>query len=152
MAQKDAQTELWQLKTAVTYLAAHLNQGVIHLDDMSGKIIARALTEIVQEVVSMPRTTTEEDLDQFTADVLSGTETMQQELAGRWQEDLQPLMDRTQQRAAELDHNLGEFTPLSVNGQRWGAICLKCLRWVTISPNQAGGQAILNRCTGWLVR
>lgn len=151
MAKKEAQTELFQLKTALLYLAAHLEDGVDHLDDLTGKILARALKEIMQEVVSMPRSTTEEEIGQFAQDVLAGTEEMQQALALRWQEELQPLMARARLRAAELDHELGEFTPLTVNGQVWGAICLKCLRWVTAVPQQLSGAVILHKCTGWVI-
>jgi len=151
MAKKEAQTELFQLKTAVAYLAAHLDNGVDHLDDLTGKIVARALREIMQEVVSMPRSASEEEIARFAEEVLAGTEEMQQVLAARWQEELQPLMERARQRAAELDHDLGEFTPLTVNGQVWGAICLKCLRWATAVPHQIGGSLLLTRCTGWIV-
>ena len=151
MAKKEAQTELFQLKTALVYLAAHLEGGVDHLDDLTGKILARALREIMQEVISMPRSATEEEIGQFAEDVLAGTEEMQHELAARWQEELLPLMERARQRAAELDHDLGEFTPLTVNGQVWGAICLKCLRWVTAVPNQTSGSVLLTKCTGWIV-
>lgn len=151
MAKKEAQTELFQLKTALVYLAAHLDEGVDHLDDLTGKILARALTEIMQEVVSMPRSTTEEEIGQFAQDVLASTEALQAELALRWQEELRPLMERARLRAAELDHELGEFAPLTVNGQVWGAICLKCLRWVTAVPHQVSGAVMLTKCTGWVV-
>ena len=147
---KEAKTELWQLKMALISLIGHLRHGVDHLDTLTCRTIARALAEIVQEVESFPKETSLEKIATFSGEVLVGTGEMQQTLETRWQDELQPLMERARNRAEALDHDLAEFTCLSVDGQEWGAICMKCLRWVTVRPDQSGG-ALLERCTGWVV-
>lgn len=147
---KDATTELSQLKTGIGGIIAHLNQGMPHLDTLTCRVVARALDEMLQEIENLPRSTPAEEIEQFTKDILAGTEETQNELASRWQDELQPLMWRTRQRAEALEHELAEFTCLSTDGQKWGAICIKCLEWVIIQPHQAGG-ALLRACNGWLV-
>ncbi len=148
--QKAAKTELWQLKIGLIGIIGQLNDGVDHLDTLTGRTIARALAELMQEVVSFPMRTTQEEIDRFARDVLAGTEEMKQELANRWYDELQPLMERARERAESLEHDLAEFTCLSVDGQEWGAICIRCLKWVVVSPNETRG-ALLSKCKGWMV-
>jgi hypothetical protein len=150
MTQKDPITELWQLKMGLMGIISQLNEGVDHLDKLTGKTIARALAELMQEVVSFPTRTPRDEIEAFARDVLAGTDQMKQELAARWYDELLPLMGRARERALSLEHDLAEFTCLSVDGQQWGAICIKCLEWVVVSPEQTRG-ALLNECTGWKV-
>jgi hypothetical protein len=150
MTLKDAKTELWQLKMGLVSIIAQLNKGVDHLDGLTGKTVARALAELMQETVSFPNRTSQEEIEAFAAELLSGTGEMQQELAAKWFEELRPLMERASQRALSLEHDLAEFSCLSVDGQQWGAICIKCLEWVIVSPDGSRG-ALLDKCRGWLV-
>lgn len=147
---KDSATELSQLKSGILGVITYLNQGMPHLDRLTCRVIARALDELLQEIENLPRSAPDEDIEQFAKDILAGTEETQAELASRWQDELQPLMWRTQQRAEALDHDLAEFTCLTTDGQKWGAICIKCLEWVIIQPHQASG-ALLHTCNGWLI-
>jgi len=147
---KAAKTELWQLKIGLMGIIGQLNDGVDHLDRLTGRTIARALAELMQEVVSFPMRTTQEEIDAFARDVLAGTEEMKQELANRWFDELQPLMERARERASSLEHDLAEFTCLSVDGQQWGAICIRCLQWVVVSPDETRG-ALMSKCKGWMV-
>ncbi|MCA9957918.1 MAG: hypothetical protein KC443_02725 [Anaerolineales bacterium] len=147
---KETAVELWQLKTGLLALSSQLREGVDHLDDMTCKTIARALEEIMQETVSLPNRSSAEEIAAFVTTVLVGTEEMRQTLAARWFEELQEPMQRARERADELDHELDEFTCLSVDGQEWGAICVKCLEWIIVTPGQVRG-AILHTCRGWSV-
>ncbi len=147
---KEAKTELWQLKMGLVGMIGQLNAGIDHLDTLTCKTISRALAELMQETVSLPARTTQEEIEVFARDVLSGTEEMQQQLAAKWFEELQPVMERARARALDLEHQLGEFTSLSVDGQEWGAVCIKCTEWVVVTPKHTRG-ALLNKCTGWLV-
>lgn len=147
--QKDPLVELQQLKTGITSLISYLKNGVDHLDLETCLVLARALDELMQETVNMPKSTTAEDIDTFAKEVFVGTDEVHKALAAKWYDDLQPLIERTQIRAEQLDHQLADFSCLSVDGQTWGAICIKCTRWVIIQPDQATG-ALINRCTGWI--
>lgn len=147
---KEADVELWQLKTGLMALSHSLRTGVDHLDDMTCKTIARALEEIIQETGSLPRRTEAADIEAFVAAVLVGTEEMQQVLAARWFEELQGPMQRARERANDLEHELDEFSCLSVDGQEWGAVCVKCLEWIIVTPEQVRG-AIMHTCRGWSV-
>ncbi len=147
---KDPTTELWQLKTGLMGIIGQLNDGVEHLDTLSSKTISRALAELMQEVVSMPKSISQEKIAQFARDVLAGTDEMQQDLAAKWYDELTPLMERADQRAASLGHQLGGFTCLSVDGQEWGAVCIKCTQWVVVSPKETRG-VLLDKCTGWMI-
>ncbi len=146
---KDSDVELWQLKTALHALLQQLNAGVDHLDNLTSKTIARALGEIMQEMVSLPDNSSPAEIEGFVHEVLVGTDEMQETLAAKWYDELQPLMQRANERAAQLDHQLAEFTCLSVDGEKWGAICVKCLDWVVVSPQETRG-ALLRRCRGWI--
>ncbi len=146
---KDTLTELWQLKAGITAMIDQLNEGSDHLDILTCRVLARALDEFLQETISLPQRTTSQEIEQFAKEILTGTEEIQNQLADKWYDDLQPIMHRSQQRAEALDHDLGDFTCISVDGQKWGAICIKCLEWVVVQPNQASG-ALLNSCNGWL--
>jgi len=72
---------------------------------------------------------------------------MQQALEARWYEKLQPLMERVRERAESLDHDLADFTCLSVDGEEWGAICMNCMQWVYVRPDEAEGK-LLTQCVG----
>lgn len=145
---KTAKTELWQLQTSLQALVRVLGQEPAHLDGRTCQILSRSLAELLQEVASFPPKTSEEKIETFAQDVLVGTEDLQKELADHWGEELRPKMDRAIERAEELDHELDEFACLSLNGEEWGAVCVKCLRWVYVRPESVGG-AVLNKCTGW---
>ncbi len=147
---KDGSIELWQLKSGLHALLQQLNSGVDHLDDLTAKTIARALGELLQETLSLPDNASPSDIQQLVQEILVGTDTMKEALAEKWRDELQPLMWRAQERASQLDHQLAEFTCLSVNGEKWGAICVKCLEWIIVSPEETRG-ALLNHCRGWLV-
>ncbi|MCA9932816.1 MAG: hypothetical protein H6662_00355 [Ardenticatenaceae bacterium] len=148
--EKESRKELWQLKTGLYALIRQLNEGVEHLDDLTSKTIARALGELLQENVSLPDNVTPEELEQFFRETLISTGQMKEELVAHWQEELQPLMQRARERAEQLGHKLADFSPLSVNGEEWGAICIKCLEWVIVTPHSARG-ALLRDCRGWMV-
>ncbi len=145
---KTAQTELWQLQTSLHALSEMLAQEPAHLDGRTCRIVARALGEILQEVSSMPPRATAERIESFAQEVLAGTEEMQEELAVYWYEELKPQIGRAEERALSLEHELDEFVCLSVDGQSWGAVCVKCLRWVYVRPGVVSG-AVLAQCTGW---
>jgi len=145
---KLAPTELWQLQTSLQALVQALEQEPSHLDGRTCQILARALGEIMQEVSVLPPKAAEEKIVTFAQEVLVGTEAMQQELAAYWFEELQPEMSRATERALNLEHELDEFACLTVDGQVWGAVCVKCLRWVYVRPNEISG-AVLAACTGW---
>ncbi|MCB8942774.1 MAG: hypothetical protein H6658_03245 [Ardenticatenaceae bacterium] len=146
--QKDAKIELWQLKVALFTLLGQLNSEVKHLDELTCKTIARVLGEIMQETVSLANNTTQEDIVAWIGDILVDTDEMKEELARKWYEELQPVMQRAEERAEELEHSLGDFTCLSVNGEQWGAICLICLEWVIIEPGETRGNPLLRKCRG----
>lgn len=146
---KDAATELWQLKMGLTGLIDQLFVGPDHLSTLTCRVIARALDELLQETESFPKSTPRSEIEQFTRAVLAGTSELQVELAAKWYDDLQPLMLRSQQRAEQLNHDLADFTCLSADGQKWGAVCIKCLEWVLVQPQQAGG-ALFTECIGWI--
>jgi hypothetical protein len=150
MKRKEAKTELWQLKIGLIGVIGQLNEGVDHLDTLTCRTIGRALGELMQETISLPKSTPQEEIETWARDMLSGTDEMQQELADKWEDELQPLMERAHERALSLDHQLAEFTCLSVDGQEWGAICIKCLEWIFVRPEQTSG-ALLSKCTGWMV-
>ena len=145
---KTAKTELWQLQTSLQALIRVLEQEPAHLDDRTCRILSRSLGEILQEVETFPPKYPEDKIETFAQDVLVGTEDMQQELSDYWYAELRPKMDRAMERALDLNHELDEFSCLSVNGEEWGAVCIKCLRWVYVGPENVGG-AVLNECTGW---
>mgnify|MGYP006909079996 CR=1 FL=1 len=147
---KTAKTELWQLQTSLQALVRVLAQEPSHLDGRTCQILSRSLAELLQEVASFPPKTPEEKIETFAQEVLVGTEDLQTELAAYWGEELRPKMERAQERAAELDHELDEFACLSLNGEEWGAVCVKCLRWVYVRPERVAG-AVLEACTGWYV-
>ena len=146
---KDARVELWQIKMSLMSLIIELNDGQDHLDALTARTIARSLAEILQEVVSMPKRMSVDEIDEFVHEALTGTGDMQQALANKWFEELEPLRMRTEERADYLGHNLGEFTCLSVDGRLWGAVCIQCTQWIYVSPEGATG-ALLNNCQGWL--
>lgn len=145
---KTAKTELWQLQTSLQAMASVLETEPGHLDDRTCRILARALFELLQEVSSMPPKLSEDKIESFAQDVLVGTEEMQQELTDYWREELREKMERASIRAEDLGHELDEFACLALNGEEWGAVCVKCLRWVYVRPQEVGG-AILDKCTGW---
>lgn len=145
---KTAKTELWQLQTSLQALIRVLEQEPSHLDGRTCQILSRSLAEILQEITALPPKTSEENIETFAQDVLVGTEELQQELANYWVEELRSKMMRAEERAAKLEHELDEFACLSVDGEEWGAVCVKCLRWVYVSPAHVSG-AILDKCTGW---
>lgn len=145
---KTAKTELWQLQTSLQALVRVLEKEPSHLDGRTCQILSRSLAEILQEVETLPPKISEEKIETLAQDVLVGTEDLQQELANYWYEELRPKMDRTVERAAKLEHELDDFTCLSLNGKEWGAVCVKCLRWVYVQPENVGG-AVLDKCTGW---
>ena len=145
---KEAKVELWQLKVALFTLMGQLTGEVKHLDELTCKTIARVLGEIMQEIVSLPNRTTQEEIEAWLDDILVDTDEMKEELAKKWHEELMPLMARAQERADELEHHLGDFTCLSVNGEQWGAICLNCLEWIIIEPDETRGNPLLNKCRG----
>ncbi|MBE2198362.1 MAG: hypothetical protein IAE79_07100 [Anaerolinea sp.] len=147
---KEAEIELRQLQMGLLALSGQLRAGVDYLDDMTCKTIARALEEIVQEMASLPRRSDAEEIKLFVAAVLVGTDEMRRMLAARWFEELQAPMQRARERADELGHELEEFSCLSVDGREWGAICIKCLEWIIVTPGQTRG-AILHPCRGWAV-
>lgn len=149
MPKKEAQVELWQLKMSLMSLIAELNQGQDHLDTLTTRTVARSLAEILQEIISMPKTTSVDEIDAFVRETLQGTEELQKSLAAKWFEDLEFLRQRAEERAELLGHHLGEFTCLAVDGRLWGAMCIQCTEWVYISPTGATG-ALLTRCRGWL--
>lgn len=146
---KDSAIELWQLKTELHALLQLLYEGVDHLDDLTCKTIARALGELLQETISLPDNMAPDAIEAFARDTLIGTDQLKEELIARWQEELQPLMGRARHRAEQLGHRLADFTPLAVNGEEWGAICLKCLDWVMITPHSTRG-ALLTECRSWV--
>jgi hypothetical protein len=145
---KEAKMELWQLKVALFTLMGQLNGQVKHLDELTCKTVARVLGEIMQETVSLPDHTTQEEIEGWIAEILVGTEEMKEELAQKWYEELLPLMQRAEERADELEHHMGDFTCLAVNGAQWGAICLNCLEWIIIEPGETRGNPLLKRCRG----
>jgi len=145
---KTAKTELWQLQTSLQALVRVLEQKPSHLDWRTCQILSRSLAELLQEVEVLPPKISEEKIETFAQDVLVGTEDLQQELAAHWLEELRPKMARAIERAEKLDHELDEFACLSLNGEEWGAVCVKCLRWVYVQPKSVGG-AVLEECTGW---
>lgn len=145
---KDPEKELWQLHITLISLIGHLQEPPDHLDKLTAKTVARALAEIVQEVESFPADVSRDDLAKFAREVLVGTNEMQQALEARWYEKLQPLMERVRERAESLDHDLAEFTCLSVDGEEWGAICMNCMQWIYVRPDEAEGK-LLTKCVGW---
>lgn len=145
---KTAKTELWQLQTSLQSLVRVLAQEPSHLDGRTCQILSRSLAEILQEIETLPPKTPEEKISDFAQDVLAGTDELQQELADYWVEELREKMDRAVERATNLEHELDDFACLSINGEEWGAVCVKCLRWVYVSPENVWG-AILDKCTGW---
>ena len=145
---KTTKTELWQLQTSLQALIRVLEQEPPHLDGRTCQILSRSLDEILQEVETLPPKAAEENIEAFAQDVLVGTNELQQELADYWFEELRLKMDRAAERATALDHELDEFACLSLNGEEWGAVCVKCLRWVHVRPQDVGG-AVLDKCTGW---
>ena len=145
---KEAKVELWQLKVALFSLMGQLTREVKHLDELTCKTIARVLGEIMQETVSLANSTTQEQIEGWIGDILVGTDELKEELAQKWYEELLPLMERAEERADELEHNMGDFTCLSVNGEQWGAICLICLEWIIIEPGQTRGNPLLKKCRG----
>lgn len=145
---KTTKTELWQLQTSLQALVRVLAQEPSHLDGRTCQILSRSLAELLQEVESLSPKTPEEKIETFAQEVLVGTEDLQKELAAHWGEELRPKMKRALERAAELDHELDEFACLSLNGEEWGAVCVKCLCWVYVRPERVGG-AVLEKCTGW---
>lgn len=147
---KDAATELWQLRTGLSKLIDQLSASPDHLSTLTCRVIARALDELLQETESLPKTISRTEIERFTEAVLTGTGELQVELAAKWYDDLQPLMLRSQQRAEQLNHDLADFTCLSADGQKWGAVCIKCLEWVLVQPKQAGG-ALFTECNGWII-
>ncbi|HSM58052.1 MAG TPA: hypothetical protein VK879_17990 [Candidatus Sulfomarinibacteraceae bacterium] len=145
---KEPAAELWQLQIAIISLIGHLQDGPDHLDDLTAKTVARALAEIVQEAESFPKEMSRQEIAQFTLEVLVGTEDMQQALEARWRDELTPVMERARERAENLGHNLAEFTCLSVDGEEWGAVCMRCMQWVYVRPEETAG-VLLSRCVGW---
>ncbi|MBE2224607.1 MAG: hypothetical protein IAF02_23915 [Anaerolineae bacterium] len=145
---KTAKTELWQLQTSLQALVRVLEQEPSHLDGRTCQILARSLAEILQEVETFPPKISEEKIETFAKDVLVSTGDLQQELANHWFEELKPKMERAVERAAALEHELDEFACLSLNGEAWGAVCVKCLRWVYVGSDTVSG-ALLEKCTGW---
>ena len=145
---KEAKVELWQLKVALFTLMGQLTNEIKHLDALTCKTIARVLGEILQETVSLPKRTTQAEIETWIEEVLIDTDELKEELARKWFEELLPLMRRVEERADELEHNLGDFTCLSVNGAQWGAICLNCLQWIIIEPEETRGNPLLKRCRG----
>lgn len=147
--EKDSATELWQLKTGLYALLQQLSAGVNHLDPLTCKTIARALGELLQETVSLADSITPDELEKFARQTLVSTDQLKEELIAHWQEELEPLMMRARGRAEQLGHKMADFTPLAVNGEEWGAICIKCLDWVIVTPQAARG-ALLTECRGWI--
>ncbi len=145
---KSTKTELWQLQTSLEALIKVLDAEPSHLDDRTCRIMARALAELLQEVSSMPPKLPEEKIESFAQDVLVGTEEMHQELVNHWYDELKEKMERAVIRAEDLGHELDEFACLSLNGEEWGAVCVKCLRWVYVRPEEVSG-ALLDKCTGF---
>ena len=133
---KDPLIELWQLKMGLIGVIGYLNEGPDHLDKLTGKTVARALGELMQEVVSLSDRTSNEDIALFARDILAGTDEMKEQMATKWYDELQSPMERAFERALSLDHDLAEFSCLSVDGQEWGAICIKCLEWVIVTPEK----------------
>lgn len=147
---KSDRRELWQLKTGLASLILTLQAGVDHLDTLTAKNIARVLGELIQETVNLPEQATAEEIATLVQDILLGTGELQEELAEKWAQELAPAMVRAEARAASLGHELAGFTCVAVDGQRWGAICMKCLAWVFVTPAGASG-ALLSECRGWQV-
>jgi hypothetical protein len=145
---KDPLLELWQLKMGLLGMIGYLNEGPDHLDTLTSKTVARALAELMQEVVSLPEKTKRDQIEAFSQEILAGTDEMKEQMAAKWFDELRPVMERAYERAESLEHELAEFSCLSVDGQEWGAICIKCLEWVTVSPKQTAG-ALLHTCKGW---
>ena len=145
---KSDRRELWQLKTGLASLTLTLQEGVDHLDTLTGKSIARVLGELIQETVNLPEEATAEEIAALVQEIVLGTGELQEELAERWAQELAPDMARAEARAASLGHELAGFTCLAVDGQKWGAICIKCLAWVFVTPAGASG-ALLSECRGW---
>ena len=145
---KTAKTELWQLQTSLQALVRVLEQAPSHLDGRTCQILSRSLAEVLQEVTTLPPRTSEEAIAAFAQDVLVGTEALRQELTAYWYEELRAEMGRAAERAAKLNHELDEFACLALNGEEWGAVCVKCLRWVYVRPHEIRG-AVLKECTGW---
>ena len=145
---KEAKVELWQLKVALFSLMGQLTGEINYLDELTCKTIARVLGEILQETVSLPKRTTQEEIEGWIDDVLVDTDEMKEGLARKWYEELLPVMERAEERAEELEHNMGDFTCLSVNGEQWGAICLNCLQWIIIAPGATQGNPLLKQCPG----
>lgn len=139
--------ELWNLKIALLALSARLRDGVEGLDKLTSRVIARALEEMVQETAQIPAGADIEELEEWAADLLVSTQDMQVELARKWEEEMQPNMDFARERAASLGHELADFTCLSADGQTWGAICINCYQWLTISP-QGISANLLKECPG----
>jgi hypothetical protein len=142
------ENELKQLKTGLVSLVALLQAGVDHLDTLTARTIARTLAELMQEFSVLAPTATEGEIAQLVSDVLVGTTEMQAEMMAKWHDELRPLMERSRERAEALDHDLADFTCLSVDGQQWGAICVRCMEWVFVQPGQAAGM-LLRSCPGW---
>ena len=147
---KDPLLELWQLKMGLIGIIGYLNEGPDHLDKLTGKTVARALGELMQEVVSLPDRTPREKIELHAREILAGTDEMKEQMATKWYDELQSPMERAYERALSLDHDLAEFSCLSVDGQEWGAICIKCLEWVIVTPGGTHG-AVLRKCKGWMV-
>ena len=147
---KDPLIELWQLKMGLIGIIAYLNEGPDHLDKLTGKTVARALGELMQETVSLSDRTPREKIELFARQILTGTDEMKEQMAIKWYDELQPAMELANERALSLDHDLAEYSCLSVDGQEWGAICIKCLEWVIVTPTGTRG-AILRKCKGWMV-
>lgn len=147
---KSDQVELRQLKVGLETMMVHLNDGLDHLDDLTCATIGRALGELLQETANLPPGASEEEIADLATAVLVGTIEVQQELEAKWAEELQPVMERARERAESLQHELADFTCLAMDGQKWGAICVKCLEWVYVRPDGVGG-ALIHPCRGWLV-
>ncbi len=147
---KDPLIELWQLKMGLIGVIGYLNEGPDHLDTLTGKTVARALAELMQEVISLSDRTPQGEIELFAREILAGTDEMKEQMVLRWHDELQPTMERAYERADSLGHDLAKFSCLSVDGQEWGAICIKCLEWVIVTPEHTHG-AILSKCKGWMV-
>lgn len=146
---KSAEIKLRHLKTALTALTQQLNKGVDHLDTLTGRTIARTLEELVQEVNTLPKTTSSAEIAKLVQETLVGTAELQQQLEMKWRQELESLMARARERARLMDHELAEFTCLSVNGQEWGALCIRCRQWVFVKPHRSSGRPLTQACKGW---
>lgn len=146
---KSDRLELWQLKMGLLAVIAQLNEGPDHIDKLTSRTIARVLGELMQETTNLPRRASVDEIEAMVADILVGTGEMQQQLAERWRDELAVMINRVTERTTRLQHDLAEFTCLSVDGQRWGAVCMKCLDWVYVEPDGSSG-AVLYECRGWI--